>query len=146
MNKATKQRLTKRRLALIQIERSVQLLQDYNDPISALTLAAAAEEILGRIVSRKGKTPLVEDLADYLGTIYDWAGIKRPSKNQLISSHNKIRNKLKHNDGGKNSYVDADFQFEAEAMIVRAIKNYFLAFKCFPGNKRVREWFEFTCL
>jgi len=42
------QRLTKRRIALIQMEQSLNMLEA-GDPVSALTLAGAAEEILGSI-------------------------------------------------------------------------------------------------
>jgi hypothetical protein len=137
--------LSKRRIASIQIERAVQLLAEFNDPVCALTLASAAEEILGKMTLRKGEIPQVENLAEFLGQFYDLAGKPRPSKKELIRAHNRTRNELKHNDGGKNVRVVADFQFEAEEMLVRAIKNYFNTFKCMPNNKNVRDWFDFIC-
>ena len=137
--------LSKRRIASIQIERSVQLLTEFNDPVCALVLAAAAEEILGKMTLRKGEIPQVENLAEILGQFYDLAGKPRPSKTERIRAHNRIRNELKHNDGGKNVRVVADFQFEAEEMLIRAIKNYFNTFKCMPNNQNVREWFDFIC-
>ena len=73
------QRLTKRRIALVQMEQSLNLLAA-GDPVSALTLAGAAEEILGRIAARKGKEPRVGYLADYAGSLYKWAGKPPPIK------------------------------------------------------------------
>jgi hypothetical protein len=142
----TKQRLTKRRIALLQIERSVDLLTNHNDPVCALTLAGAAEEILGRIAAARGHVPVVEDGTEYLGSVYDYIGKPRPPKKKLIEAHNRIRNALKHNDDGKNVRVAADFLFEAEEMLLRAIKNYFNAFGCLPSSKPVRGWFEWITL
>jgi hypothetical protein len=48
------QRVTKRRIALIQLWRSIDLLENHNDPVCALTLAGAAEEILGKMAAKKG--------------------------------------------------------------------------------------------
>jgi hypothetical protein len=50
---------TKRRIALIQLEQSLNLLEA-DDPVSALTLAGAAEEVLGHVAFRKGR-----ELADH---------------------------------------------------------------------------------
>lgn len=133
-------RFTKRRLALIQMEQSLNLLEA-GDPISALTLAGAAEEILGRMVAKKGKKPRVESLADWIGTIYDWAGKKRPSKKKIIAIENRIRNELKHQNDGRNITVEADFNFHCEEMLLRCMYNYFDAFGCFPQNRNLRSWF-----
>ncbi|HUW57190.1 MAG TPA: hypothetical protein VMZ92_11180, partial [Planctomycetota bacterium] len=92
-----KRRLTKRRIALIQLEQSLRLLEE-GDSVSALTLAGAAEEILGRIASRKGYEPRVEYHAAWLGSLYDWAKKPRPTRKQLVSTINELRNHLKHQD------------------------------------------------
>jgi hypothetical protein len=135
------QRFTKRRIALIQLERSVELLEA-GDFVSALTLAGAAEEILGRIAHRKGHEFRVESLAEYLGSIYDWAKKPRPPKKQLIVRQNTTRNHLKHQDDGRNITMSADFEFEAEEMILRTMFNHFDGFGCYPANKCLQNWFE----
>jgi hypothetical protein len=135
-------RLTKRRIALLQLERSVELLEDCNDPVCALTLAAAAEEIVGKIAVAKGHAAMVENWAEHLGGWYDYFGKPRPPKKQLVGTHNRVRNELKHNDNGRNIHVAADFEYWAEDMLLRAIKNYFNAFGCLPSSSRVRAWFE----
>jgi hypothetical protein len=133
-------RYTKRRIALIKMEQSLNLLVS-GGPVSALTLAGAAEEILGRIVQRKGKKPSVESLADWVGSIYDWAGKPRPSKKKLIASENRVRNELKHQDDGRNVTIEADFRFHCEEMLLRCMYNYFDAFGCFPRSRNLRFWF-----
>lgn len=140
-----KQRLTKRKIALIQLEQSLNLLEA-GDPVSALTLAGAAEEILGRVASRKGQEARVEYNADWLGSFYDWANKPRPSKKRLISILNAPRNHLKHQNDGRNIKVEADFQFEAEEMILRCMFNHFNAFGCYPSAKGLRALFEHMTL
>jgi hypothetical protein len=139
-----KQRLTKRRIALIQLEQSLNLLES-GDPVSALTLAGAAEEILGRAAFRKGHEPRVEQHAYWLGEFCDWLKKPRPPNRQLIAKLNSIRNHLKHQDDGRNIKVEADFKFEAEEMILRCMDNHFNAYGCFPSSKRLRAWFDDMC-
>jgi hypothetical protein len=47
-------KITKRKIAETQLIRAVLLLDDCADNISALTLAGAAEEILGKMIQKKG--------------------------------------------------------------------------------------------
>ena len=144
MARYTKKRITKRRIALIQLEQSLNLLEA-GDPVSALTLAGAAEEILGKAAVRKGHEPRVEYNADWLGSLYDWAKKPRPPKRQLVAALNSIRNHLKHQDDGRNIKIEADFEYEAEEMILRCMFNHFKAFKCYPANRALRSWFEHMC-
>jgi hypothetical protein len=123
------------------MEQSLNLLET-GDAISALTLAGAAEEILGRIAKKKGKEPRVEYLADWSGSLFDWVGKPRPSKAALIRLENRVRNELKHQDDGRNISIEGHFRMEAENMLLRCIFNHFNAFGCFPGNRRLRWWFE----
>jgi len=123
------------------MEQSLNLLEA-GDPVSALTLAGAAEEILGRIAERKGKEPRVEYLAAWSSSLFEWAGKPRPSKKELIRLENRTKNELKHQDDGRNVSVEADFTFDAEDMLLRCMYNHFNAFACYPQSKRLRSWFE----
>lgn len=72
-------RVTKRTIAQTQIYRAVKLLDDDSpefDPISALTLAGAAEEILGKMVKAKGEDSAFEEsahFADHIWGLHDRA-------------------------------------------------------------------------
>jgi hypothetical protein len=136
-----KSSLSKRRICLIQLQQSLRLLEQ-GDPISALTLAGAAEEILGCIAKRKGHEPRVAYEADYLASMADYVHKPRPPKQQVIAALNKPRNHLKHQDDGRNVRVTADWQFEAESMLLRCMFNHFNAFGSFPASKPLRDWFE----
>ncbi len=143
--KVRQQGVTKRRIALIQMERSLSCLEE-GDPISSLTLAGASEEVLARIATRKGKTPRVEHLAEWRGTLYDLIDKPRPSRRKLISLENEPRNELKHQDDGRNVTVKEDFVFEAESMLLRCMFNHFEAFGCYPKSRRLRRWFNHMTL
>src|SRR5437667_124165 len=121
--------LTKRRIALIQLEQSFRLLEA-GDPVSAVTLAGAAEEILGRFAVRRGFPPCVELTAEGIGSLYDRTHKPRPPKKYLIAFLNVPRNHLKHQDDGRNVRTKIDWRSEAENMIFRAMLNYFNAFEC----------------
>ena len=123
------------------MEQSLNLLEQ-GDPISALTLAGAADEILGRMVARKGRMPRIESNAEFLGSIFEWAGRPRPGRSELIKIENRVRNELKHQDDGRNTAIEADFVFEAEEMLLRCLFNYYDAFECWPRSRKLRAWFE----
>jgi hypothetical protein len=134
-----KTNLTKRRIALIQMERSLKLVEA-GDPVSALTLAGAAEEILGRFASRRKVPPCVELTAEGLASLYHQKHRRCPPKKHLIGFLNSARNHLKHQDDGRNIRVDADWQSEAETMLFRAMINHFNSFDCYPSSQPLRRW------
>jgi hypothetical protein len=55
---------TKLELAIHQLDRAIALLLDEGDCISAITLAGAAEEILGHVVTLQGGTSAHQELVD----------------------------------------------------------------------------------
>jgi hypothetical protein len=140
------QRVTKRRIALIQLWRSIDLLENHNDPVCALTLAGAAEEILGKMAAKKGHSTALEDDTIWWGQMADYLKRPRPSREKVHKSLNRVRNELKHNDGGRNVRIQAEFVFEAEEMILRALRNYERAFGCMPSNRLIRGWWDHISL
>jgi hypothetical protein len=113
---------------------------------SALTLAGAAEEILGKIAKKRtGKNQLEYEI-EYLKSVYRYFKKPIPSDGELINRINKTKNELKHNDIGENLWVESDFENECVLLFVRAVKNYFDAYKEMPKNKVVMHLFEDLCL
>jgi hypothetical protein len=144
-------KITKRRIAETQLIRAVLLLEDCADYISALTLAGAAEEILGKMVQKKGGSTAFEDWAVYTRSFWDYAAkraneenypLNIPDDKEVKRRLNATRNELKHNDPGKNVRVHAMFQYEAEEMLLRACKNYLKLYNRLPRNKRLVDWWE----
>ena len=147
-----RQSITKRRIAEIQLHRAVQLLEDEADPISALTLAGAAEEILGKMVERKGLKTAFDDWCEFDRSFWDFAiarakqsgkVVTPPNDKTLKQNVNATRNQLKLNCGGKNVRVEAMFRYDAEDMILRAIRNYMRLYDRLPRDQRVIDWWTY---
>jgi hypothetical protein len=130
------QRVTKRRIALIQLWRSIDLLENHGDPVCALTLAGSAEEILGKMAAKKGHSTALEDDTIWWGQMADFLKRPRPSQEKVRKALNRIRSELKHNESGRNVQIQAKFVFEAEEMILRALRNYEQAFR---GRRLARD-------
>ena len=82
---------TKEEIAKIQLERSIVLFLDDDDFVSSLTLAGAAEELLGSLISRKKKTNVLTKLFHWFvqnNKLMEWK--------HFVRHANFIRNELKH--------------------------------------------------
>ncbi len=107
-------------IAVKQLETAIDLFLNRNDYICAITLAGAAEEILGKLVERLGKKPAHKSLIELLKTKYNLT----ISNKELISKYlNFARNTLKHASVTDEDKVELDEQTEAISMILRAIDN-----------------------
>lgn len=112
-------------LAIEQLENALSLFLDGRSHVSALTLAGAAEEILGMAVKING----VENSLQELYRIYNDPGLTwiNPPKTWAeftTKSKNKARNAVKHVSGKYDLTFEADIEDEALWMIVRAVDNY----------------------
>jgi hypothetical protein len=137
--------MEKRDIAVKQIKAAAR---HYNkgDYICSITLSGAAEEILGQIAKKRTKTNQLEGEVIYLRSVYDYFSGQKPSNKELIQKINKVKNELKHNDGGNNDWVGADFENEASSLFVKAVKNYFNCYNEFPNDRIVKNLFEHITL
>jgi hypothetical protein len=145
MNKPTQsfaRGFEKRDLAMRQLRRAVQLFNQ-GDFICAATLAGAAEEILGRIAQKRTGTVALDGHAHFWSQLAGIVGKAPPDRKRVIEVHNRLRNQLKHNDGGDNEWVTADFEFEAQDLIDRAIRNYWLAYDTLPVDRVINHYVNF---
>ncbi|MCE9558302.1 MAG: hypothetical protein K8R88_05070 [Armatimonadetes bacterium] len=141
MSPIEKTRVSKRYIARIQISGAVEaLLQE--SWICSITLAGAAEEICGKIAKSKVGWNMAESFAQYDLKIQEFMGWPRAVMPVQINTNNRARNELKHNSRGLNHHVEFDFKYEAEEILMRAIKNYLLAFDCLPRDPLVRAWYD----
>ncbi|MDB5966280.1 MAG: hypothetical protein JWQ72_2780 [Polaromonas sp.] len=112
-----------------QIERAIAIFFDEKDYVSALTLAGAAEEILGKLLNKEGKKHWLDSISDgalrALG--FQKKDLKTPeaaqARKEIADIANRHKNMVKHynNDGTITFLVDV----AAAEMIDRAISNYF---------------------
>ena len=110
------------------MKRSIDLFLSSKDYVSALTLVAAAEEILGKLLNREGKQHWLDEITagalEALGFVDK--EINSPEANaarkEIANLANHHKNRLKHfSDEGKMSFpVDV----KAAEMIDHAISNY----------------------
>src|SRR5262249_45419000 len=132
----------KRDLALRQLRRAVQLFNQ-GDFVCAATLAGAGEEILGQLAQKRSGTTALDSRAHFWSQMATMLGKSPPEKKKVVESHNRLRNQLKHNDSGDNEWVIADFEFEAQDLIDRAIYNYWLAYEMAPPDRIIDNYTEF---
>jgi hypothetical protein len=111
-------------LAKEQLEIAIELFLASRSYVSSLTLAGAAEEILGQgLLLRREKTtlqwefPIVEPVENlFRKHQYTWS--------EFIVSKNRARNAAKHMNKESGVTITADLMSEAIRMIVRALDNH----------------------
>lgn len=94
-----------------------------SDYLSALTLAGAAEEILGKLLRKLGKASALEQIRNEIVVLVK-SHSETDSKTEKIVTDllNQSRNELKHYDG--NAAISFDLRADASEMLERAIFNY----------------------
>jgi hypothetical protein len=140
------QTYTKRQVALRQIETALRLFEEQDDLISVVTLAGAAEEILGKLVKREGQTNALDSLSSAAHAMYQYlfGGEPLPPKH-FADRANIARNAFKHLRTAGGDAVTLDLREEAVDMLTRAIDNYwYLETNLTPAMERFCRSQRFT--
>ena len=113
---------SKLQIAETQLEQALRLFEE-GDFLSAITLAGAAEEILGRLLEADGRPSAYSDMKRTTADIHKRMFDSEANEKKLSEILNGIRNGLKHLGSGEK------MEFEAEEYAVdildRAVSNYF---------------------
>lgn len=110
------QRVSKLEAASSQLNWAIRLLLDHDAPVAAITLAGAAEEVLGRSLGDKAVFKvLMESMPSKL-----CVEPKVYSQQHL----NRARNWLKHWGSEESAHTEMDLHEEAVSQILRALANY----------------------
>lgn len=111
-----------------QLERAIALFMDEQDFVSALTLAGAAEEILGKLLVEQGKSHWLESISVAALVVLGFPKTEhespeaREAKREIANIANFHKNRLKHiNVEGTMTFLVNE---KAAEMIDRAISNY----------------------
>jgi hypothetical protein len=99
--------------------------------VSAITLAGAAEEILGKLVKSAGMRNALEEDISFMNARLHARGCAIPRK-QLITWMNRPRDELKHIGKNHSDVLAIDALEAAEDMIERAVYNYLHVFGEWP--------------
>jgi hypothetical protein len=128
---------SKLEIAVHQLDRAIKLLLDEKDPISAITLAGAAEEILGKLVNEAGGTNSLEDFIDECIRIGGYAANDRSIRKEFADMQNYHRNQLKHLSDGSDITISLEC---ANGIIERAAENLWLLNR--SQTLEVKRYFE----
>ena len=113
--------ISKSDLAKIQIERAIDLFINERDFVCTITLAGAAEEMLGNILHLTGEESILAELLPWFQETYD----TNLTFGQFSKGANEVRNELKH--GHQNPdlehVVDISEALAAQ-MLMRSLVNY----------------------
>lgn len=117
-------KLTNLQVAEIQINRAIRLFLDNKDYVSALTLAGAAEEILGNLLTRAGQQNALDEAVEASIAMEKLLLRNNGSEPKDVRDiANYFRNRLKHYNDNEPLGFSADYY--AADMIDRAMQNYF---------------------
>ncbi len=128
-------------IAKRQLERAISLFFDEQDFVSSLTLAGAAEEILGKILKIEMQEPHAMD--ELINGSLKLNGIslgdpgKKQAKKDIANTLNHFKNQLKHYNEHDSMTFSVDY-FAVE-IIERAIHNYF---KCTQNETPLMQKFK----
>lgn len=156
----SKKTISKERIAIIQLHDAIRLYYK-GSYISSITLAAAAEEILGKLsdekysiqLNRPVKHNYANDSAFLVAhfipnwdidlstlTEIEQRRYYEEIKKQFISDRNRIRNELKHKNVGEMEVEFSSFKRFAEVHIAGAIVNYKLFKNELPKDEIVMKY------
>ena len=113
-------------LALTQLETALRLFFEGSDFASVVTLAGAADEIFGKLLSAAGKENSLESLKKAVEALHQRLYGEPGNPTEIASRANRAKNSLKHWDIGQPLIVKLDLEQEARDMLFRAIDNYWM--------------------
>lgn len=117
-------RITAEEIAEEQLLAALRLWHQ-SEYVPAITLAGAAEEILGKRLRRIGKEPSFDNLRDSIVRIARVHGDTDPGTEKLVGELlNTTRNELKHYSGDE--ALEFDLRSDSIEMLERAITNYMM--------------------
>jgi hypothetical protein len=116
------QQLTRFYVAQLQLMHAIDLFCSREHLVSAITLAGAAEELLGKLAEGQGQqTALAIEISDHCELAESHFG-RLPDRKTVRTLQNKARDALKHIGDGE--VVSIDLEQEAVSMIERGIYNF----------------------
>ena len=118
-------KITKSEIARVQLVQAIDLFVSEKF-LSSITLAGAAEEILGRLLAMRGDNPVIEQSFSQIQRVRDVTGLSvmgnRPKK-EIFNEWNSVKNSLKHHHESDGDFIVLNVFDEAYWMINRALAN-----------------------
>ena len=111
-------------LATEQLDVALELFLSERSFVSALTLAGAAEEVLGKALTLRGEKTTLQYEHTVIAPVEKFLRCQTLTWKVFIEEKNRVRNAAKHMDGQGQLTVHADLEDEALWLLVRACDNY----------------------
>jgi hypothetical protein len=112
-------------IACKQLDTAIDLFFQGENHFSVITLAGAAEEILGRYMELVGKQSSLEGIVEGTALVHKHLyGVDLPHREFKFRA-NMARNSIKHLDSDEDLNVTFDSEQEMIDMLVRATDNYY---------------------
>lgn len=111
-------------LALAQLETALRLFFEGSDYASVITLAGAADEVFGKLLTAAGRPNALEELKKAVAAIHLKLCGEPLEAKEVAHRANRAKNSLKHWDEGQDQIVKLDLHQEARDMLFRATDNY----------------------
>jgi hypothetical protein len=124
-------------LAQEQLEIALSLFLEKKSYASAITLAGAAEEVLGKELVRRGEQPVLDWKFDQMGLVHQLLHGKPLHRTKFVKEENLIRNAVKHFDDNSSPDITVDLEDAACWMLVRACEN------AQRLGLNITQWWEF---
>ena len=119
------QAYSKQSIALAQFETALRLFHTGDELISAITLAGAAEEILGKLVKRRGQDNSLDSLKKAAAAIHERLFSEPIDTSVVADRANRARNAFKHLTAGGDP-VSLDLREDAVDILNRAVDDYWI--------------------
>jgi hypothetical protein len=120
------QTFDKKCIALAQLETALRLFFEGSDYFSVITLAGAADEILGKMLTARGVENSLESTKKAVAAIHLKLYGESLAQDIIVERANRARNALKHFNSSSPPTVTFDARDEAKNILNRAIDNYWL--------------------
>ena len=111
-------------MAVEQLDVALELFLSRRSFVSALTLAGAAEEILGKALAQSNRKNTLESEYTFIEPVNTLLRRRQYNWRAFVDEKNRVRNAAKHMQDSSQSSVVADIEDEALWMLVRACDNY----------------------
>jgi hypothetical protein len=105
--------------AQVQLERALTLYLESSDYLSCITLAGAAEEVLGHMVEATGKKHSLSGNAKVYAWLNSKLGGSHLTDREAVTALNEVRDWLKHYKNG--AALSLDPKESAQEMLERAV-------------------------
>jgi len=122
-------RLSNAEVAIFQLDDALTLYLEDRKLVSAITLAGAAEEILGRLCETEGKpsslsrhAEFARDLYLHVRPLFPYPSDVDPGTKPFVKLRNETKNRLKH--FVSDDSIEVDLEEAAGRLIAHAVENY----------------------